>query len=920
MPSRMPSFHLVRRVLEGSSAVLSNVEIWFRQTLSPACWRLYPRIAVGLLSCFGALESLGADLRAERLPTFEHLPGPKPAPPTPGLEYEPPLDGRTTVTPASPVIFEHSDDAGPDQAFFVTGERLGGEIFAWGRSAGRTEGGSITARFLAGAPDWLTANLDITAYGGPFLIWVRNEAGWSRPIRLNVPQPWWCWPALPNPGGVLRVFGRDLAVRPDRVAAHIWLAQPGLSGQWLEVRRAGKYEVEAVLPADASPGRYLLWMHAGHGGRFGWGEALSVELVAPEPMSRRQLAISASGPSSPPVDLTVALEQIGRDGGGTLALGPGEFTLDGTLKVPAKTILRGAGSGLTRLKFRSSGGDAYRRTPAIPSSRPIPAFEPVPRDRPRAAVWLAGHRATLEDLTVEGNTETSQGVIVAAEDPLTWVEGCRIERCRVANLEGVEQEISALHLFRSKGAIVRGNELHGRVLVDLSGVKNSLVSSNILVPVLRYGSRFKETAEGAIQNRNEVLEGCILEHNVTRAPQGAEAGTAQNRRLLWISTGRGSVRHNWLGYNATSESSARGEAGEVGHMAFGAAAGYENQNVGEVILFEANQRTLYFGAAIGGAPQQLSLPEQVTPTSTIRLGNVTRQQLDADGRGGGRLFQAPDDDDGSSEPPVSEYFVSIVQGPGRGQTRRVSGRNGSSLTLDRPWRVTPTSQSVVLVNTGFFQNHVVGNRIADGMAGIQLWIGCNENIIAANTIRRMRRSGLFLYASASTLASSMPRTWNSGLSTCFFNTVEGNWTEACRDGLLVSAGEDAAFRPDFPRTMGTLARYNTFLSNRGNGVVVSGGSAGTSTAQAPPALLGTLVEHNVARDMLTGYSSSEGSAGAVFRRNQAYFWNNQALHGERAAFSIGRPGTDVWVGENNVEGPSGASHEGIRAIDKPAAK
>jgi hypothetical protein len=209
------------------------------------------------------------------------------------------------------------------------------------------------------------------------------------------------------------------------------------------------------------------------------------------------------------------------------------------------------------------------------------------------------------------------------------------------------------------------------------------------------------------------------------------------------------------------------------------------------------------------------------------------------------------------------------------------------------------------------------NSVADGMAGIQLWIGCNENVVAGNTVRRVRGSGLFLYSSATTLASSMPRTWNRGLSTCFFNTVEENWTDVCHDGLLVSTHEETGFRPDFPRTLGTVVRHNTFLSNRRHGLVISRGSAGTTGTPVGPALLGTLVEQNFARDMQTGIASGSGSDGVVLRRNYAYFWHGLATPGSKTAFRVSRPGAGAWVDENTVEGASAGSHEGIRVLEKP---
>ena len=117
------------------------------------------------------------------LPAFERLACPDPSPTTPAADLLPPIDMAPGINAKSPLVFEHTSDAGPDQTFFLTGERLGKEVSVWGRGAGVSGGEASRVRFLAGTPDWLTANLDMTAYNGPFLVWVRNDKGWSRPIR-----------------------------------------------------------------------------------------------------------------------------------------------------------------------------------------------------------------------------------------------------------------------------------------------------------------------------------------------------------------------------------------------------------------------------------------------------------------------------------------------------------------------------------------------------------------------------------------------------------------------------------------------------------------------------------------------------------------------------------------------------------------
>ena len=50
-------------------------------------------------------------------------------PQPPGPEYNPP---ERPTAPGAPVIYSHTDDAGPDQSFLLVGERLTRDVVAWG--------------------------------------------------------------------------------------------------------------------------------------------------------------------------------------------------------------------------------------------------------------------------------------------------------------------------------------------------------------------------------------------------------------------------------------------------------------------------------------------------------------------------------------------------------------------------------------------------------------------------------------------------------------------------------------------------------------------------------------------------------------------------------------------------------------------
>jgi parallel beta-helix repeat protein len=338
-----------------------------------------------------------------------------------------------------------------------------------------------------------------------------------------------------------------------------------------------------------------------------------------------------------------------------------------------------------------------------------------------------------------------------------------------------------------------------------------------------------------------------------------------------------------------------------------------------MILFEANHRTMFFGKLEGADSQSVELPQTIPATPENRLGamldgqNVGPRKLLAHNSAGSETpFWPPDRDDGGEEPSISEYFVSVFSGTGQGQTRRVVKREVNRLILDRPWNEPPAVGSLVAVGTGFYQNLIVGNYTPDGMTGVQLWISCIENVVANNTIARQRKEGIYLYASGTTLGSSMPRAWNRGIAPLFWNLAEGNRTEECSRGALVVSGDDPHLPVEFPRALGNVIRHNSFVRSREDGVALSlGAVAVTPDVRNPaPSVAGTIAEFNVVRDANIGYHAGAGSDHTVFRRNHAYFWypvsNSRDLP---VAFQVDRPGASVAVEQNSVEGKFGVQSE-----------
>ncbi|MGC3957516.1 MAG: hypothetical protein QM813_06015 [Verrucomicrobiota bacterium] len=939
-------------------------------------------------------------------------------------------------------FFEHSQDAGPDQTFFAVGSGFTSELYTWGMSAKSNTGQSWPLKVQLSKEGYVSATLPDRCYDGPMLVWAKNVAGWSRPIRLNTPQAWFCWPLSAAPGEDIQVIGRNLSPRPEGEAARVYLCQAGKAGRWLD-SLGSRYHLVVRLPHELESGEYQLWVHAGRGGSFGWSEPLKVivkPFVAPP---ERTITLEKCQDND---HLQRELDKLAAQGGGTLELKAGEFPFRGTLRIGANVGLAGDTTpGSTRVvlvhdtaaQFKSPSnvgwnrgvtsihtvGDTIEYAIDLPADGPytlwtryatemkaykmdgvsknmsvqiddgpsipmdnlpntgsfgtyrwsksaiidakagkhtlhwrndkgggitLDAFvlvrdpakvisdTPPPEngdgvliiqaenpskfkskdgqlpggDAP--VVWLSDHGAAIRNLTLSGGPQTNIGILIGHTDPLKPVENCDVVRVRVINVEGKFGENSGVRVANAIGASIRDCTLTARTPIFLAGAYRCEISGNTLESVTRYGGN----SEAAILSRCERLEECLIDFNRFVSTEGALSGGPTARRMIWFSTGRGSVVHNRIAHNGIGHTNDAGKDIAAGTPRFGGVAGTD-QNVGEMILFEGNHRTMYFGKPVSADATSVTLPKTIPATPDNRLGSVKREQLAHDAAGNETPFWPPDDFDSTQEPPIHQYCVTICAGAGQGQTRRVVRREGEKLILEKPWNHTPDASSTIAVGTAFYQNVIESNYTPDGMTGVQLWISCMENIVSGNTIARQRKPGVFLYAAGSTLASSMPRTWNRGIAPLFFNHVEGNRAEECSVGGYLSSGDAKDLPVEFPLALGNVLRHNSFIKSRADGVLLQGRGPVAGQAGTVAAILGTVVEFNVVRDALVGYHASAGADGTVIRRNHAYFWYPVASTTQpTVGIQLDNPDGAASVELNSIEGKHGTGEKATVELKK----
>jgi hypothetical protein len=193
------------------------------------------------------------------------------------------------------------------------------------------------------------------------LVWVENPYGASAPICLNRTEPIWIGPlgSKGAAGSVKRVFGRNLSYGHGTQTSHVYL-QPEGGGDFVScaVGAVTPYAVEFTIPAGLANGHYRLYVHSGHGGRYGWGGPL--DLAVAEPWSRGSYTtnVAPSGGDDAPA-LQAAIDNVSSQAnGGTVSLAAGTFALRSGLTLRHQVELAGAGMTDTTLMVTGSTGVA----------------------------------------------------------------------------------------------------------------------------------------------------------------------------------------------------------------------------------------------------------------------------------------------------------------------------------------------------------------------------------------------------------------------------------------------------------------------------------------------------------------------------------------------------------------------------------
>ncbi len=308
--------------------------------------------------CFSACLAVAAEPADFGFP----VPMPEPALPASVDRFEPPA---YPVGATGPQIAESSRTADRDQIVSMTGVQLNGstqfEIFS---QSDTSEGTVRKVDSLLSDEVAATVLLpDSLPPWSMYLVWPEREGHYGKPVAINRTEAWWLGPDNAVPGATISVFGRNLARSNGTATSLIYVKPVGGAGRYLEPVAVNPFKVDFKIP-QLPPGSYEVWIHNGHGGRFGWSGPLALQVLTETPWAAQDKTIIdvkrfgavGDGRSDDTAPIQAALDDAAARAPATVRFPAGTYLVSSPLKAPDNVGWLGAGADETEIRLTAAPG------------------------------------------------------------------------------------------------------------------------------------------------------------------------------------------------------------------------------------------------------------------------------------------------------------------------------------------------------------------------------------------------------------------------------------------------------------------------------------------------------------------------------------------------------------------------------------
>jgi hypothetical protein len=578
---------------------------------------------------------------------------------------------------------------------------------------------------------------------------VRTGRGeWSQAVKINDARPLWFSPAYvyasSSPASLpreLKVVGRNMQPSPGHLT-QVRLIGPqsftvdALSDPSREIMN--QYVARVQLPPFLKAGRYRIEVSRDGTSWLGVPDQSLEVLPDPPPVAEFSVSDTAFGGCRPDDGaddtpcIVHAIAAASSAGGGSVYFGPGTWDLidsrqqgvidDEGIVVPAGVRLRGAGGGLTQLARHA---EWTARAPAA------------------AALTLRGHSVvtgfTFRDLKVYEAQDRAGPFLqlgehfdrVAAESPPSAgtpivdsvvITGNTFDKTMVAIGNGGLPIRRLLVTYNTFGAFHAALELagNGYNMLEKYRIDDSVIAHNIFKP----GSELN-----LIDKTGPLVSELGAGHRVDFSENTADGASADYLYSLEDAKGWRAAffwnMNNNVEEVLVSQNIATCTGDKIGD--------------GEAISFDNNANTYAFKTAVSVV--------QATPASIAVSASLAARQ-------------------NSRDVPVASYYVDhwaqIVEGPGLGQARKITGYSKDPATNITTFKVTPDwdvvpvpGRSRISVGREFWQVYTLGNEVDNrkpkcqksnrsrhNAGAISMWAQSADSVIAGN--RQYDSDGIFV--------------------------------------------------------------------------------------------------------------------------------------------------------------------------------
>ena len=188
-----------------------------------------------------------------------------------------------TAAADGPQIGTITEQAGPNDSVSIYGTGFkGSKVYAYGlvKGVGTTKQLTTTVQ----RDDFMNAIIPADFDYGMYIIWVQGSNGKiGAPVRINAPELSWVSAAKASENVELRLYGKFLTTNNadgKDAKSYVYLTK-GDTRYAVTVTEATPYRLKIKLPKGLKDGEtYKIYVHNGHGGSYGWSNALEITYKA----------------------------------------------------------------------------------------------------------------------------------------------------------------------------------------------------------------------------------------------------------------------------------------------------------------------------------------------------------------------------------------------------------------------------------------------------------------------------------------------------------------------------------------------------------------------------------------------------------------------------------------------------------------